>query len=35
VGLVAASSTTARAAERLCDPAYEDCRAPLINYINN
>ena len=21
------------AAERLCDPAYEDCRSPLINYI--
>ena len=23
------------ATERLCDPAYEDCRTPLINYIRN
>jgi phosphatidylserine/phosphatidylglycerophosphate/cardiolipin synthase-like enzyme/regulation of enolase protein 1 (concanavalin A-like superfamily) len=28
-------TTTARAAERLCDPAFEDCRAPLLNYIRN
>src|SRR5437868_4588666 len=28
-------ATGARAAERLCDPAYEDCRTPLLNLINN
>ena len=22
-------------AERLCDPAYEDCRAPLLELIRN
>jgi regulation of enolase protein 1 (concanavalin A-like superfamily) len=33
--VVAGGATTARAAERLCDPAYEDCRAPLLNYIKN
>ena len=27
------SATPARAVDRLCDPAYEDCRAILINYI--
>ena len=32
LGLIVLSSGTARA-ERLCDPAYEDCRAVLINYI--
>src|SRR4051812_7544198 len=23
------------AAERLCDPAYEDCRQPIIDFIRN
>ena len=32
LGLIIVSSGSARA-ERLCDPAYEDCRAILINYI--
>ncbi len=30
---LAASATPARALDRLCDPANEDCRAILINYI--
>jgi regulation of enolase protein 1 (concanavalin A-like superfamily) len=29
------SSTPARAADRLCDPSFEDCRAILLNYIAN
>ena len=33
--VVAGAATTAQAAERLCDPAYEDCRALLLNYIRN
>ena len=33
--VVGAMSTPAAAAERLCDPAFEDCRAPLLNLINN
>ena len=28
-------AASAHATERLCDPAFEDCRAPLLNYINN
>ena len=34
-GMIAVSTPGASAAERLCDPAFEDCRAPLLNYINN
>jgi hypothetical protein len=30
-----ASTTPARALDRLCDPSHEDCRAILINYIRN
>ena len=30
---LAASATPARALDRLCDPAYENCRTVLINYI--
>jgi len=32
---LATTSTPARALDRLCDPAFEDCRAILINYIRN
>jgi hypothetical protein len=31
--LLSGLSLTAAAQERLCDPEYEDCRTPLINYI--
>ena len=30
-----AVASVSRAAERLCEPAFEDCRAPLLNLINN
>jgi len=30
---LALSATPARALDRLCDPAYENCRTVLINYI--
>src|SRR5262245_66608934 len=33
-GLVA-SATPARAADTLCDPSFQDCRAILLNYIAN
>ena len=29
------TAPTAAAADRLCDPGGEDCRAILLNYINN
>ena len=32
---VLALSHDVAAADRLCDPAFEDCRAPLIDYIRN
>ncbi len=33
--LIFAGATPARALDRLCDPANEDCRAILLNYIKN
>jgi phosphatidylserine/phosphatidylglycerophosphate/cardiolipin synthase-like enzyme len=33
VSVLAGSATPARAFDQLCDPAYEDCRQILINYI--
>ena len=35
LGSLAAAAGPARAQDRLCDPANEDCRAILINYIRN
>ncbi len=35
VWLVLAGTTRAAMAETLCDPAYQDCRTPLLNLINN
>src|SRR5262245_52349381 len=32
---VTAIASSSSASERLCDPAFEDCRAPLLNLINN
>ena len=33
IGALGAGVAPARAADRLCDPSNEDCRAILINYI--
>ena len=33
--LAAGAASPARAAESLCDPAFQDCRTPLLNLINN
>src|SRR3990170_6155850 len=33
VSILSGSAAPARALDRLCDPAYEDCRQILINYI--
>ena len=33
--LLTIGATPARALDRLCDPAHEDCRAILLNYIRN
>ncbi|HYM25880.1 MAG TPA: phospholipase D-like domain-containing protein [Vicinamibacterales bacterium] len=33
--VVVAAAAPARGAESLCDPAYQDCRTPLLNLINN
>src|SRR4051794_30419954 len=33
-GLLLIASSQALALERLCDPAHEDCRAPLLSLIN-
>jgi regulation of enolase protein 1 (concanavalin A-like superfamily) len=35
VSAICGIAASAGASERLCDPAYEDCRAPLLAYINN
>ena len=35
LGLLTVASGSARAADKLCDPGDEDCRAILINYIRN
>jgi hypothetical protein len=35
VGLLTVAAGSARAADNLCDPGDEDCRAILINYIRN
>jgi HKD family nuclease len=35
VALLTFGTSTARAADKLCDPGDEDCRAILINYIRN
>ena len=35
VGALGTDAAPARALDRLCDPANEDCRAILINYIRN
>ena len=35
MAIVAGAAAPARASERLCDPAFEDCRTPLLTLINN